>query len=48
MKTTLANKSVETNRRPPFPFNAGRQFESDLRAPPFLSAAVAHLFRSAS
>jgi hypothetical protein len=39
------NKSVETNRRPAFPLNAGRQFESTLCAPSFLSAAVAHLCR---
>jgi hypothetical protein len=41
-----ANKSVETNRRPPSPFNAGRQFVSASCALPFLSAAVAHLRRS--
>jgi hypothetical protein len=39
------NKSVETNRRPASPFNAGRQFESASCAPPFLPAAVAHLSR---
>jgi hypothetical protein len=40
-----ANQSVETNRRPASPVDAGRQFESAPCAPPFLSAAVAHLFR---
>jgi hypothetical protein len=39
------NNSVETNRRPAYPFNAERQFESALCAPPSLSAAVAHLCR---
>jgi ankyrin repeat protein len=43
----MSNKSVETNRRPASPFNAGRQFDSVSCAPPFLSAAVAHLWRSA-
>jgi hypothetical protein len=42
-----ANKSVETNRRPASPLKAGRQFESASCAPPFPSAAVAHLQRSA-
>lgn len=42
------SKSVETNRRPAIPFNAGREFESASGAPPSLSAAVAHLFRSAN
>jgi hypothetical protein len=42
MKRT-ANKSVETNRRPASPFEAGRQFGSVLCAPALLSAAVAHL-----
>ena len=40
-----AHKSVETNRRPASPFNAGRQFGSASCAPLFLSAAVAHLWR---
>jgi hypothetical protein len=40
-------KSVETNRRPASPFHAVRPFESASCAPPFLSAAVAHLYRSA-
>jgi hypothetical protein len=44
MKRT-ANKSVETNRRPAPPFEAGRQFGSALCAPALLSAAVAHLWR---
>jgi hypothetical protein len=40
---TRPNKSVETNRRPVTPLHAGRQSGSALRAPPSLSAAVAHL-----
>ncbi len=44
-KTISHNKSVETNRRPACPFNAGRQFETVSCAPPFLSTAVAHLGR---
>lgn len=40
-----ANKSVETNRRPELPLEAGREFESALCAPPSLSAAVGGLFR---
>jgi hypothetical protein len=40
-----ANKSVETNRRPASPLNAGPQFGRTSYAPPFLSAAVAHLWR---
>src|ERR1017187_9198668 len=43
---TTANKTVETNRRPALPLNAGPQFECAACAPPFLSAAVAHLCRS--
>ena len=39
------NKSVETNRRPASPLDAGRQFERASCAPPSLSAAVAHLWR---
>jgi len=39
-------KSVETNRHPASPFNAGRHFESASCAPLSLSAAVAHLCRS--
>jgi hypothetical protein len=38
-----SNKSVETNRRPASPLNAGRQFGSAWYTPPFLPAAVAHL-----
>ena len=45
LKKTQANKSVETNRRPASPVNAGRQFEDASCAPPPLSAAVAHLWR---
>jgi len=41
--TRTANQSVETNRRPASPFDAGQQFGSASCAPPFLSAAVAHL-----
>jgi hypothetical protein len=43
-----ANKSVETNRRPASPFSARLQFKSPSCAPPFVSAAVAHLCRSAT
>src|SRR5262245_864331 len=39
------NKSVETNRRSPSPLDARRQFESVSCARPFLSAAVAHVYR---
>jgi hypothetical protein len=39
------NKSVETNRRPASPLDAGRQFESASCDPPSVSAAVAHLWR---
>lgn len=39
------NKSVETNRRPASPLRPGQQFGSASRAPPSLSAAVAHLCR---
>jgi hypothetical protein len=42
------NKIGRANRRPASPCNAGRQFESASCAPPFLSAAVAHLWRSAA
>jgi hypothetical protein len=38
-----ANKSVETNRRPTPPLNAGQQLESAPCNPPSRSAAVAHL-----
>jgi hypothetical protein len=43
---TWSNQPVETNRRPASPFNAGREFGHTLHEPPFLSAAVAHRFRS--
>lgn len=43
--TKAPNKSVETNRRPASPFNAGCIFERTSCAPPSLSAAVAHLWR---
>jgi hypothetical protein len=39
------NNSVETNRRPASLIDAGRQFGIASCAPPFLSAAVAHLWR---
>ena len=42
----MPNKIGRANRRSTSPFNAGRQFESASCAPPFLSAAVAHLRRS--
>jgi hypothetical protein len=41
------NKSVETNRRPASALGAGQEFESTACAPPLLTAAVAHLCRSA-
>lgn len=47
IQTRMANKSVETNRRPASPFHAEREFGSASCAPPSLSAAVAHLWRSA-
>jgi 2-polyprenyl-6-methoxyphenol hydroxylase-like FAD-dependent oxidoreductase len=40
------NKRVESNRRPAFPLNVGRQFGSVSYTPPFLSAAVDHPWRS--
>jgi hypothetical protein len=39
------NNSVEANRRPAAPLDIGRQVGSSSCAPPFLSAAVAHLWR---
>jgi hypothetical protein len=47
LQVTVWPKSVETNRRPAFPLHAGLQFESASRAPPSVSAAVAHLKRYA-
>jgi len=44
----LANQSVETNRRPASPIHDERQFGCASCARPFLSAAVAHLYRSAT
>lgn len=41
-----AKKWVETNRRPARPLDTGRNFGRVWCAPPFLSAAVAHPFRS--
>lgn len=41
----LANKTGRANRRPASPFEAGREFGRASCAPPFLSAAVAHLGR---
>ena len=46
MTNQRPNKRVETNRRPAFPFEAGRQFGRASCAPQFLSAAVAHPCRS--
>ena len=48
MNIQRPNKSVETNRRPGSPFDAVLRFGSAPCAPPSLSAAVAHLCRSAS
>jgi len=42
---TIANQSVQTNRRLGSPIDAGRQSECAACAPPALSAAVAHLGR---
>lgn len=42
----MPNKSVEMNRRPASPLNTWRRFERVSCAPPFLSATVAHLWRS--
>jgi hypothetical protein len=42
------NKIGRANLRPAFPFHAGWQFGSASYAPSFLSAAVAHLWRSAA
>jgi len=41
------NKIGRANRRPAFPLNAWRQFEIASCARASLSAAVAHLYRSA-
>jgi hypothetical protein len=46
MRVFTPNKIGRANRRPACPLDAGRQFESASCAPPFLSAAVAHLWRS--
>lgn len=40
------NQTVETKRRPAFPFDSRREFGHPAHAPPFLSEAVAHPFRS--
>ena len=45
-KNRWPNKSVEPNRRPASPRDAGWQYESASCAPPTGSAAVAHLCRS--
>ena len=45
MRDIPPNKIGGANRRPAFPFYAGRQVESASCAPAFLSAAVAHLGR---
>jgi hypothetical protein len=42
---TLSNHSVEANRRPAAPLDAGSQFGSPSPAPPYPPAAVAHLGR---
>ena len=44
----MRNKSVETNRRRGFLVDAGRRSDSASCDPPFLSAVVAHVWRSAS
>ncbi len=41
------NETGGANRRPAPPFDAGQQFERTSCAPRILSAAVAHLGRSA-
>ena len=41
----MPNQSVETNGRPMLPFDIGRRFRGPSCAPPWLSAAVAHLCR---
>ena len=45
--TTAPNHSVEANRRPAAPPEAGQQFGSPFSARPNFPAAVAHLWRSA-
>ncbi len=47
MKVTL-NNSDETNRRQALPLDAGRRLDSASCDPPFLSAAVAHVWLLAS
>lgn len=44
---TWSNHSVEANRRPAAPLEAGKRFGSPGSAPPELPAAIAHLWRSA-
>ena len=48
MLTEAPNKIGRANRRPASPFDVGRQYGSASCAPPSLSAAVAHLWRSAT
>jgi hypothetical protein len=48
MDIGIAEPVSGANRRPACPFEAGRQFERASCAPPFLPAAVAHFYRSAS
>ncbi len=43
---TPSNHSVEANRRPAAPLEAGSQFGSRFSARPYSPAAVAHLWRS--
>jgi hypothetical protein len=47
MHVESPNKIGRANRRPASPVYAGRQFARASCAPPSLSAAVAHLWRSA-
>ena len=42
----MTNHSVEANRRPAAPLEAGSQFGSSFSARPAVPAAVAHLLRS--
>jgi hypothetical protein len=42
------SQPVERTAAPAFPFHTGRQFGTAWRARPFVSAAVAHLSRSAA
>ena len=46
MTAILPNHSVEANRRPAAPPEAGHQLGSPFSARPYFPAAVAHLWRS--